>query len=149
MQVPHRLVVFDALMFKAYASYDADSFPDEIDAIQVPFRRRQLRMLLTDGILAEYQREANREPQFQLLPLVNDLSDRGVVIRMDEYRIRRFPVQIAGLPNWHQVFIRDAVGAAAEYLITNRTRWLDIAEQSARTYGLHILTPARFVELEG
>ena len=144
-----RLVVFDALMLKRYASGDANSFPDELEAFQVSFRRRQLRMLLTSGILDPYQKTADKPPQFQLQPVLNALNDKSATIHRDEYHLNRAPVQLTGLPKWHQTLIRDAIAGGAAYLITNWPRWLNLSEQAESKYGLSIVTPARFVELEG
>ena len=149
MHIPQRLVVFDAITFKNYASGESDLFPDEIDAFRVPIYRRQLAILLTDGILSEYQQEANKPPQIRLLPVVNKLNQDGIVLNKDEYRIRRFPVDIPRFPQWHKTFILDAIGANGEYLVTNRRRWLSMEGQARSRYNLHIVTPAQFVELEG
>ena len=147
---PHqRLVVFDALMLKAYASTDSHSFPDELEAFQVSFRRRRFRILLTDGILDQYQREANNGPQFLLQPVLNALNETGTTIHRDEYHLNRGPIELTGLPKWHQTLMRDAIAGGAVYLITNWPRWLNLSEQTETKYGLSIVTPARFVELEG
>ena len=148
--LPHqRLVVFDALMLKAYASHDVHSFPDELEAFQVSFRRRRFRMLVTSGILDEYQKAADKPPQFQLQPVVNELNESGAIVNLDEYKLSRFPVQLTGLSKWHQVLIRDAIAGGASYMITKWQRWLDMTDQTEPRYGLHIVTPTRFVELEG
>ena len=79
--LPHqRLAVFDALMLKAYASDDVHSFTDELEAFQVSFPRRRFRMLLTSGILDEYQKAADKPPQFQLQPIINELNDNGAIV---------------------------------------------------------------------
>ena len=148
--LPHqRLAVFDARMLKAYASHDVHSFPDELEAFQVSLRRRQFRMLLTSGILDEYQKTANKPPQFQLQPVINELNDTGAILNLDEYRLGRFPVQLTGLTKRHQPLIRDAILGGASYLITDWRKWLDLTDQTETQYNLHIVTPARFVELEG
>jgi len=148
--LPHqRLAVFDALMLKAYASNDAHSFPDEIEAFQVLLRRRRFRMLLATGILDEYQKTADKRPQFQLQPVINEMNDTGAIIHFDEYRLSRFPVELTGFPKWHQALIRDAIAGGASYLLSKWQRWLDLTGQTETRYGLRIVTPARFVELEG
>ena len=144
-----RLIVFDALMVKAYASSDSHSFPNELEAFQVSFRRQQLRMLLTSGILDQYQKTADKPPQFQLQPILNALNETGATIHRDEYHLIRGPIDLTGLPKWHQTLMRDAIAGGAAYLITNWPRWLDLSEQTETKYGLSIVTPARFVELEG
>ena len=105
--------------------------------------------MLTGGILSEYQREADKAPQFQLLPVLNALEETGVTIYLDEYRIDRSRIELIGFRKWHQAFIRDAIGAGAAYFITYRQRWLDLSEQTETRYGLDIVAPARFVEIEG
>ena len=146
---PYRVVVFDSLMFRAYAIDDAHAFPDELAAFQVSFRRRRFRILLTSAILSQYQSEANKAPQFQLLPVLNALEETGVTVFLDEYRIDRSTIELIGFRKWHQAFILDAIGAGAAYFITNRPIWLDLSEQTETRYSLGIVTPARFVELEG
>ena len=148
MLLHQRLAVFDALMLKAYASNDVRSFSDELEAFQVSFRRRRFGMLLTSGILDEYQKAADNPPQFQLQPVINKLNDTGAIVHLDEYRLSRFLVQLTGLPKWHQVLIRDAIAGGASYLITKWQRWLDLTDQTESRYGLRIVTPTRFVELE-
>jgi len=144
-----RLVVFDALMLKRYASGDANSFQDELEAFQVPFRRRRFRMLLTTGILDEYQKEADKAPQFQLQPILNTLSETGTTIYRDEYHLNRGPIELTGLTKRHQSLIRDAISGGAAYLITIWPMWLKLSQQAETKYGLNIVTPAKFVELEG
>ena len=148
--LPHqRLAVFDALMLKAYASHDVRSFPDELEAFQVFFRRRRFRMLLTTEILDQYQREANNAPQFLLQPVLSALDERGTTIHRDEYHLNRGPIEITGLPKRHPAFIRDSVGAGASYFITKYQPWLNLSEQTQANCGLIIATPAHFVFLEG
>ena len=148
--LPHqRLVVFDALMLRAYASHDAHSFPAELEAFQVSFRRRRFRMLLTSGILDQYQREAINAPQFLLQPVLSDLNERGITFHRDEYHLNRGPIELTGLTKRHQPLIRDAVAGGVAYLITNWPMWLKLTDQTESKYGLSIVTPATFVELEG
>ena len=147
---PHqRLAVFDGLMLKAYATRDIHSFSDELEAFWVLFRRRRFRMLLTAGILDEYQKTADKRPQFQLQPVINELNDTGAIIHFDEYTLSRFPAELTGLPKWHQILFRDVIAGQANYFITNLQRWLDLTDQTEARYSLRVVTPARFVELEG
>ena len=146
---PTSLVVFNARTLKAYASQDSGSFPNEIEAFQVPLRHRRFRILLTDGLISEYQREANQAPQFQLQPILNTLDDSGLILKLDENQLSRTPVELTGFTKWHQTFIRDAIGGGATYLVTNYPRWLNLSEQTVPSHGLFVVTPASFVELEG
>lgn len=136
-------------MVKAYASGDSHFFPNELEAFQVSFRQQQIRMLLTSGILDEYQKIADKAPQIQLQPILNTLSESIVAISMDESQLRRYTTRLISVPKWHYGLIRDAIRGRAAYLITDWPRWLDIAQQAEIQHGLSIVTPARFVELEG
>ena len=148
MQRPYTLVVFDALRLKAYASADRQAFPDDLEAFQILERRRQFRILFTRDILVEYQKAANKPPQFQLLPVLNTLNEKAVTLNVDEHRLGRFPIELTGFTKWHPAFIRDSIGAGASYFITERQSWLKLSEQTQASYGLVIATPAHFVFLE-
>ena len=148
MARPHRLVVFDALMLKAYATSDRDTFPDELAAFQILDRHRQFRILLTRDILAEYQKAANKPPQFQLLPVLNTLNEKGVTLTVDEHRLGRFPIELTGFAKWHSAFIKDSIAAGVSYFITERQPWLKLSEQTQANYGLVIATPEHFIFLE-
>ncbi len=106
-------------------------------------------MLLTNGILDGYQKVADKPPQFQLQPILNILSESIATISMDESQLRRYTTPLISVPKWHQGLIRDAIRGRAAYLITVWPRWLDISHQAETLYGLRVVTPARFVELEG
>lgn len=149
MRVPPRLVVFDALSLRCFALGDQRLFREELSAFGMAFRGRKFRLLVTDGILAEYQAESNNFPQYLPLPVLNNLADRGRAIFLDELRLQRHPVALDGFPSQHKALILDSIAAGAEYFITKRSRWLAMNEESVSVYGLHIVTPARFVELEG
>jgi len=104
--------------------------------------------LLTDGILSEHLTEALKPPQFQPLPTLNRLSNIGRAIYFADNQLDRTSIELEGFPREHQAFVADAMAARASYLITNRQPWLDLSPQTGR-YGLRIVTPERFVELEG
>jgi len=144
-----RLVVFNGLTLRALVLNDRRHFPEELSAFRLAFRGRRFRLLTTDGIIREYQSEAINPPQFMPLPKLTDLSETGRAIFLDQSQLNRSSVGMPGLPNEHRAFVLDAIAAAAEYLITNRQRWLAISEKVRESYGLQIVTPARFVELEG
>lgn len=144
----HRLVVFNALTLRALILNDRRNFPHELSAFRLAFRGRQFQLLITDGIIREYQAEANSPPQFLPLPTLSRLSESGRIVRRDESQLNRVPVMLAGLPNEHRAFVLDAVAAGAEYFITNRQRWLNVSQQVESGYSLRIVTPNRFVELE-
>ena len=149
MQRPSRLVVFDALMLKAYASEDRQTFQWELEAFQILDRRGQFRLLFTRDILSEYQKAADKPPQFQLLPVLNNLAEKRVTLNIDENNLKRFPIALTGFTKWHQTFIKDAIGAEADYFITDYRPWLRLSEQTQEHYGLVIATPEHFVFLEG
>lgn len=150
MQRAYRLVVFDAHMLRCLAINDNDRFPDELAAFRIAFQGRLFRILVTDGILLQYQTEANRfPPLIQLLPTLNSLRRDGRAIYFDEYLLNCSRVQLTGLPQEHSEFILDAIAARASYCITNRREWLELSEQTESRYGLLIVSPSRFVELEG
>jgi predicted nucleic acid-binding protein len=104
--------------------------------------------LLTDGILSEHLNEAVKPPQFQPLPALNQLSNNGRAIYFAENRLDRTSIELQEFPPEHRAFVADAMAARASYLITNRQPWLDLSPQTSR-YGLQIVTPGRFMELEG
>ena len=144
-----RLVVFDALMLRALVTGQEELFSDERTAFRTAFRGRRFRILVTDDILSEYLKQAITPPQFEPLPALNRLFVQSRAIQLEEYRLNRFSIQITGLPREHSAFIRDAIGAGASYFITKFGPWLSLSEQTQTNYGLIIVTPARFVELEG
>ena len=78
-----------------------------------------------------------------------NLFGRGRAVRIDERNLACFNVQLAGLPQEHAAFILDAIAARANYCITNRQAWLDLSEETERSNALQIVSPGRFVELEG
>ncbi|MCH8062619.1 MAG: hypothetical protein IH861_08960 [Chloroflexi bacterium] len=56
------LVAFNSLMIKALALNDRSIYPEELDAFSTAFRGQRFKLLITDGILVEYQTEANNPP---------------------------------------------------------------------------------------
>ena len=149
MAAPQRLVVFDALMVRALALNDTELFPDALAAFRIAFRGQRFRILLTDGIIDEYQKLSNKNPQFPLQPILNDIADSGRSILHERTSLNQTPVKLDQLPKRHHTLIEDSVVANAEYLVTKWPLWLRVAEQARTRYGLHIVTPAQFVELEG
>ena len=149
VQPGQRLVVFDALTLRALILDDRRIFPSELSAFRLAFRGRRFRILTTDGIIREYQAESNRPPQFLPLPTLANLSQSGRVVRRVESELNRFSITLAGLPKEHRPFVLDAIAVGAEYLITDRQRWLNITPQLETAYNLRIVTPGTFVELEG
>ena len=148
MPAPRRLIVFDALLLRALIINDRLIFPNELSAFRLAFRGRRFQILITDGIIREYQAESNRPPQFLPLPTLANLSQSGRVVRRDESELNRFSITLAGLPKEHRPFVWDAIAAGAEYLITDRQRWLNIFPNVETAYNLRIVTPGTFVELE-
>jgi hypothetical protein len=152
---PYTMAVFDALMIRALIINDRQKFPDEMRAFDTAFQGRRIRMLITRGILDEYQIEPNKFPPFrqELQPTIDRLNRLGRVIYFDEYDLSRSSnpsnIQLIGLPQEHRSSIYDAVAAQASYFITTRQSWLDLSEQTGSRYGLQIVTSGTFAELEG
>ena len=149
MAADDQIVTFNSQMLLGLIINDSSRFPDELAAFRVAFQARRFPILLTDGILIEYMDESNRLPAGQIQPKLNELYGTGRAIRKQEQLLDRFPIDLQGLPDEHPVFILDALAAHASYLITNRSRWLELSEQTNDRYGLQIVKPGRFVELEG
>ena len=148
MPTPRRLVVFDALLFRALVVNDRGLFPDEIEAFTVAFRARRFRLVITEGILDEYQIEARNHPPFQVQPLLDGLLQGRRTRYFEEYQLNRVPFQVTHVPRRHRRFVGDALASGASYLVTDWSGWLHASGQTER-YGLQIVTPGRFVELEG
>lgn len=142
-------MVFNALMMRALVISDSRLYPDELAAFRACFRTRRFRILLTSNIISEYQKESNKQPQFLPLPVLNGLSERSRAVQLDESQLAGVSGDLAEFPREHRAFIRDAIKAGAEYLVTRRRRWLALAGPTETNYGLRIVTPGRFVELEG
>ena len=151
MSQSYGLVVFDALMLRYSILDDRERFFDEVEAVQVAFRGN-FRILITDGILDEYQIESNKFPPFQLQPDLKSLFGGSRIIYFDDYRLdhslTRSSIQLANLPREHRGFIIDAIAGRASYFITNRQAWLNLSDQTEHLHGLQIISPGRFVELE-
>ena len=143
------LVAFNSLMIKALALNDRSIYPEELDAFSTAFRGQRFRLLITDGILVEYQTEANNPPAFLVQPVLNSLASTQRTVYLDEYSLGDVTLELSGLPSEHRAFIRDTIAANASYLITKRQRWLSLSEQTENTHGLRIVTPAQFVQFEG
>lgn len=141
-------MVFDALMLRRLDVNNNRLFPDDLEAFRTAFRARRFRILITDRILSEYQQDSERGPQFQVQPVLDNLSRRGRVLYRGESQLTRYPVQLTGFPREHQAFIQDAIAARASYVITRRREWLRLSAQTSG-YGLQIVNPRSFVELEG
>ncbi len=149
MAAPSRLIVFDALMLRGLITNDNEIFPDELAAFRVAFEGRRFGTLLTNGILAEYQAESMKAPQFLPLPILNGLRSTGRTVFFDEHQLQRSNIRLAGLPREHQSFIHDAIAGRASYLVTNRQAWMDLSDRTESRYGLQIVAPGGFVQLEG
>lgn len=150
MRTPYqRIVVFNALVLRGLIINDRQQFPDEIQAFTIAFRGRRFRVLLTDGILNEYQANSPSFLPFELQPALDNLLRGRRAIYAEESQLQRFPIELTGLPQEHRPFILDAIAGNANYLITNRRRWLNLTEQAESRHGLSIVTPGRFIELEG
>lgn len=148
MQTPRRLVVFDALLFRALVVNVRRLFPDEIEAFTVAFKARRFRVVITEGILDEYEIEARNYPPFQVQPLLDELLRGRRALYFEEHQLNRVPLEVPQLPREHRRLVGDALAARASYLVTNRPGWLRVSRQANR-YGLQIVTPGTFVELEG
>ena len=148
MPTPRRLVVFDALLFRALVVNDRRLFPDEIEAFTVAFRARRFRVVVTEGILREYGIQARNHPPFQVQPLLDELLRGRRALYFEEYQLNRVPLEVLHLPREHRRFVGDALAARASYLVTDWRGWLRASGQTER-YGLRIVKPRRFVELEG
>ena len=144
-----RLVVFDGHTIRGYIIGDPTSNLAEAEAIRVIVRSTNLRMLLTDGILDEYQKTSDRVPQFQLQPALNEITRITKAILLTEYRIDRTPLNLSQIAKEHRAYLQDAIGAGAEYLITRNERWLRMSRETSERYGLFVITPQHFLEIEG
>jgi hypothetical protein len=143
-----RLVVFNALMMRALIINDEEQYHRELAAFRLAFRRRRFKFLITEGIIAEYQVAAGESFSIQLQPGLDNHLRQGRAIYQEESRLSRSLIELGGVPKEHRALILDAIAARAEYLITDRPRWLNISDQVHVDYGLRIITPIRFVELE-
>ena len=148
MRTRRRLVVFDALLFRALVVNDRRLFPDEIEAFTLAFKARRFRVVITEGILDEYESEARNYPPFQVQPPLDELLRGRRALYFEEYHLNRVPFQVTHLPIEHRTFVGDALVARASYLVTDWSGWLRASGQTER-YGLRIVKPRRFVELEG
>ena len=72
------------------------------------------------------------------------VSDR----QLEEYQLNRVPLELPHLPREHRRLVGDALAARASHLVTDWSGWLRTSGQTER-YGLRIVKPRRFVELEG
>ena len=148
MSLSHRLVVFNALTLRGLVANDETEFHYELAAFRAAFQGRRCRILLTNGIVNEYRLQSMQAPQFQLQPTLNVLLNNGRAIYFDDYRLNRSNVVLSGLPQEHRGFVDDAIAARASYLITNRPAWLNLSPQT-ENYGLQIVSPGRFIGLQG
>ena len=146
---PQRLVVFDALMVRALTLNDTAIFPDELAASRIAFRGQRFRVLLTDGIITEYQKASFYSPQIVLQPTLEAIADSGRSLYLEESALHRRPVNLERFPKRHRLLVREAIVGDAEYFVTGWPPWLRVAELARSRYGLHIVTAARFFELEG
>ena len=149
MRVPPRLVVFDAVTVRGLILNDSHEFSDELAAFRVAFRGRRFRLLLTDQIIQEYVTEAVKPPQLPLQGALARLATTARTIHRDESQLNRREISLRGFVREHRDFILDSIAAGVEYFVTKRQTWLGMEEEARRRYGLHIVTPAQFVELEG
>ena len=144
-----RLVVFDAHTIRGSIIAGPGVHSVEAEAIRVLVRSRNLRMLLTDGILDEYQKTSNRVPQFQLQPTLNEIAQTTNAILLDNYHLDRTPLNLNRFPREHRAYVRDSIGARSKYFITDNNLWLRMSQETSDRYGLFILTPEHFLEIEG
>ena len=144
-----RLVVFDGHTIRGFIIDDPTSTLAEADAIRLVVRSANLQMLLTVGILEEYQKTSDRVPHFQLQPALNGIARDTNATRLDEYFLDRAPLNLSSFPREHRAYIRDSIGARAEYFITSDNRWLRMSPETSERYGLFIITPEHFLEIEG
>ena len=149
MAVSYRLVVFNALMLRGLVVNDDELFPNELAAFRTAFDGSRFRLLLTDGIRDQYELEARRPAQYLPQNILNSLSSTNRFIFFEEQRLNRLSDTLEGLPQEHTEFVYDAIAAKADYLVTNNPPWLRLSSETADRYGLQIVTPATFVELEG
>jgi hypothetical protein len=144
VSVSYRLAVFDALMLRALIL--EEGFRDEAAAFRAAFQGRRFRVLLTEGILSQYQVESAREPRFPAQPTLARLASQGRAVFLQENRLNRAYVQLTGLPQEHQEFILDALAGGASYLVTSRPAWLNLSEQTSN-HALQTITPRLFAQL--
>ena len=144
-----RLVVFDAHTIRGSIIAGSSAGSVEAETIRAVVRRGDLRMLLTDGILDQYQKTSDKVPPFQLQPALNDIRRNTKAILLDEYHLDRTDLNLRRFPREHRAYIRDSIGARAEYFITKYNRWLLMSPETSERFGLFIITPKHFLEIEG
>lgn len=144
-----RLVVFDAHTIRGFIIAGPTSISAEADAIRAVVRSKILRMLLTDGIIDQYQKTSDKVPQFQLQPALNDIARNTNAILLGEYHLDRITLNLSGFPREHRAYLRDSIGAQAEYFVTSNNLWLRMSPETSERYGLFIITPEHFLEIEG
>ena len=151
MQAPRRLVVVDAKMIRALVLNNADTFPYEMAVFRRVFRGQRFRILFTDGILGEYQKESNTPPPFRLLlqPTLDNLAEKARAVYLEEPALDWSLPMLETIPKRHRPLVRDAIAGNADYFVTEWPLWLRIAEQARSRHGLRIVTPRQFVEIEG
>ena len=142
------LLVFNALMMRALVINDEAVFGDELAAFRIAFRGRRFKVLITAGIIAEYQDDVKEAFPIQLQPTLDNQLRSGRAIYLEDSQLPRSQVATTNLPKEHQSFVLDAIAGGASYLVTRRRRWLSLSEQLEERHGLRIVTPGRFVELE-
>ena len=74
-------------MIKALALNDRSIYPEELDAFSTAFRGQRFRLLITDGILVEYQKEANSPPALFVQPVLDSLASTHRTVYFDEYSL--------------------------------------------------------------
>lgn len=146
---PPSLLVFNALMMRALVINDQEIFPDELAAFRTAFRGRRFKVLITEGIIAEYQADVKETFPIQLQPTLDEQLRSGRAVYIANSQLPRPQVATTDLPKEHQSFVLDAIASGASYLVTGRRRWLSLSDQLEESHGLRIVTPGRFVELEG
>ena len=144
-----RIVVLNGLLLRTLIVNDRRIYADELEALTAAFRGRRFRLLVTDGILDEYLTESRVLPQFQIQPTLDNLMRRRRAIYFEEGQLSTTSINPRDLPASHRVVVRDAISADASYLVTTRRRWLGISDRIESGYRLRIVSPRRFVELEG
>jgi predicted nucleic acid-binding protein len=136
-------------MMRALVINDQDIFRDELAAFRVAFRGRRFRILITRGIIAEYQNDVKETFPIQLQPALDNQLRSGRAIYLEDSQLPLPQVATIDLPKEHESFVLDAIAGKASYLVTSRRRWLGLSDRLEENHGLRVVTPGRFVELEG
>ena len=143
-----RLIVFNALVVRALVINDDGLYTEELDAFRLAFTGRRFKILVTQEIILEYQSSSDEGFALQLQPTLEQHFRRGRAVYKPDNELNNPGSDLSEFPKEHRTFWSDTVRGGATYLVTRRKRWLDLANHARSEYGLQIVTPPQFIELE-